>query len=55
MTGTLIQNIGEFFTGDIAAPTAPVRALLIDGGQDCRARPAAETAPTRCSMRAAAP
>jgi enamidase len=28
----LITNIGEFFTGDIAAPTARVRSLLIDGG-----------------------
>ena len=28
----IIANIGEFFTGDIAAPTAPVRSLLIEDG-----------------------
>jgi len=31
MTRTLITNIGEFFTGDIAAPTARVSSLLVDG------------------------
>src|SRR6185437_475927 len=30
---TLVQNIGEFFTGDIAAPMAAVRALLIEDGR----------------------
>ncbi len=29
---TIVANIGEFFTGDIAAPMAPVRALLIEDG-----------------------
>jgi enamidase len=29
---TIVANIGEFFTGDIAAPVAPVRALLIEDG-----------------------
>jgi enamidase len=33
MMRTLVQNIGEFFTGDIAAPTAPVQALLIENGR----------------------
>lgn len=33
MTRTLIHNIGEFFTGDLAAPTAPVRALSIANGR----------------------
>lgn len=28
----VIANIGEFFTGDIAVPTAPVRSLLIEDG-----------------------
>ncbi len=28
----IVANIGEFFTGDIAAPTASVRALLIEDG-----------------------
>ncbi len=30
---TLLKNIGEFFTGDIAAPMAPVRAVLIEDGR----------------------
>ena len=29
---TLIKNIGEFFTGDLARPTAPVTRVLIDNG-----------------------
>jgi enamidase len=32
MPSTLISNIGEFFSGDIAAPQAPVRSLLIADG-----------------------
>jgi enamidase len=28
----IIANIGEFFTGDITAPTGPVRSLLIENG-----------------------
>ena len=28
----IVANIGEFFTGDIAAPTAPVHSLLIEEG-----------------------
>ena len=47
MTGTLIQNIGEFFTGDIAAPTAPVRALLIEGGRIASLDPPQNTAADR--------
>jgi enamidase len=30
---TLVANIGEFFSGDIAAPTAPVKSLLIAEGR----------------------
>jgi len=33
MTRTLIRNIGELFTGDLAAPTAPVKSLLIADGR----------------------
>ena len=33
MTTTLINNIGEFFTGDLAAPTAAVSRLLIEEGR----------------------
>ncbi|HUK59443.1 MAG TPA: amidohydrolase family protein [Stellaceae bacterium] len=29
---TLVRNIGEFFTGDIAAPVAPVTSLLVEDG-----------------------
>jgi enamidase len=32
MTTMLIKNIGEFFTGDLARPTAPIRSLLIENG-----------------------
>ncbi|MBL8381007.1 MAG: amidohydrolase family protein [Burkholderiales bacterium] len=33
MSRTLIRGIGEFFTGDLAAPVAPVRALAIADGR----------------------
>ncbi|MDH7797621.1 MULTISPECIES: amidohydrolase family protein [unclassified Beijerinckia] len=33
MTSLLVENIGEFFTGDIAAPTADVRSLLVQDGR----------------------
>ncbi len=29
----LIQNIGEFFTGELARPTAPVKSIRIEGGR----------------------
>ena len=32
MALTLITDIGEFFTGDIAGPTASVSSLLIEDG-----------------------
>ena len=32
MTKTLIKNIGEYFTGDLAAPEAMVSSLLISAG-----------------------
>ncbi|MGH7090473.1 MAG: amidohydrolase family protein, partial [Stellaceae bacterium] len=41
---TLVSNIGEFFTGEIAAPTAPVRSLLIEGGRIAALDPPAGTA-----------
>jgi enamidase len=31
VTTLLIKNIGEFFTGDLANPQAPVKSILIDG------------------------
>ena len=45
MTRTLITGIGEFFTGDIAAPTAPVSSLLIEDGRIAALDPPPETAP----------
>lgn len=33
MARILIENIGEFFTGDLAAPSAPVSSLLIEDGR----------------------
>jgi enamidase len=41
---TIIANIGEFFTGDIVAPTARVRALLIEDGRITAFDPPDETA-----------
>ena len=43
MTATLIGNIGEFFTGDLAAPMAPVSSLLIEDGRIAALDPPAET------------
>jgi enamidase len=40
----MVANIGEFFTGDIAAPTAPVRSLLIEDGVIRQWDPPADTA-----------
>jgi enamidase len=39
----LIQNIGEFFTGDIANPMAPVKSLLIDNGKVAALDPPSDT------------
>jgi enamidase len=39
----LIQNIGEFFTGDIARPQAPVKSLLIDGSRIAALDPPPDT------------
>jgi enamidase len=39
----LIKNIGEFFTGDLAKPQAPVRSLLIDGTRIAALDPPADT------------
>ena len=44
MTRTLITNIGEFFTGDIAAPTAKVSSLLVEGERIAALDPPADTA-----------
>jgi enamidase len=43
MTRTLITNIGEFFTGDIAAPTAGVSSLLVEGERIAALDPPAGT------------
>ena len=47
MTRTLISNIGEFFTGDLASPMAPISALLIEGGRIAAFNPAADIAHDR--------
>jgi enamidase len=39
----IVANIGEFFTGDITAPTAPVRSLLIADGTIAALDPAEDT------------
>ena len=43
MTRTLITNIGEFFTGDIVAPTAKVSSLLVEGERIAALDPPADT------------
>ena len=43
MSTLLIKNIGEFFTGDIAAPQAAVTSLLIDGAKIAALDPPADT------------
>ena len=43
MSTLLIKNIGEFFTGDIARPQAPVTSLLIDGNKIAALDPPADT------------
>ncbi|MDT2020068.1 amidohydrolase family protein [Methylocella sp. CPCC 101449] len=43
MTSLLVENIGEFFTGDIAAPTADVRSLLVEDGRIAALNVAADT------------
>jgi enamidase len=40
---TIIANIGEFFTGDISAPTAPVRSLWIENGIIAALNPPGDT------------
>lgn len=40
----LVRNIGEFFTGRIDAPTAPVRALLAEDGRIASLDPPADVA-----------
>ena len=44
MTRTLITNIGELFTGDIAAPSTPVSSLLIEDGRIAALDPPADQA-----------
>ena len=39
----IVTNIGEFFTGDILAPTAAVRSLLIEDGKISTLDPPADT------------
>jgi len=43
LTRLLVENIGEFFTGDIAAPTADVRSLLVENGRIAALNVAADT------------
>ncbi len=43
MSSLLIKNIGEFFTGDIAKPVAPITSLLIDGNTIAALDPPADT------------
>ena len=42
----LIKNIGEFFTGDLARPVAPVKSMLVDDGKIAALDPAEEKADT---------
>jgi enamidase len=39
----IVTNIGEFFTGELRAPSAPVRSLLIEDGIIRELNPAADT------------
>ena len=43
MSTLLFKNIGEFFTGDIARPQAPVTSLLVDGSKIAALDPPADT------------
>jgi enamidase len=43
VTTLLIENIGEFFTGDLANPQAPVRSILIESGRIAALDPPAST------------
>ena len=43
---TLIKNIGEFFTGDLARPVAPVKSILIDDGKITALDPPSDQADT---------
>ncbi len=43
MSALLVQNIGEFFTGDIAAPTARVTSLLVEKGRIAALNPPTDT------------
>ena len=44
MPTTLIGNIGEFFTGDLDSPTAPVSSLMIEDGRIAAFDPAPDAA-----------
>ena len=43
MARTLITNIGEFFTGDLADPVGDVTSLLVEGDRIAELNPAADT------------
>jgi enamidase len=43
MSSILINNIGEFFTGDLARPTVPVSSLLIADGRIAALDPSPDT------------
>jgi len=42
MKTMLIKNIGEFFTGDLERPMAPVKSLLIENGRIAALDPPAD-------------
>ena len=47
MNSILISNIGEFFTGDLARPVAPVSSLLIENGRIASLDPAPQIKPDK--------
>ena len=47
MPRVLIENIGEFFTGDLAAPASAVHSLLIEDGRIAAFDPAS---PGECEV-----
>ena len=49
----LIQNIGEFFTGELAQPTAPVRSIRIENGRITALDPEGDRASTDTVLDAA--
>ena len=51
----LIKNIGEFFTGDLGQPVAPIKSILVADGKIAALDPPDDKPrPTRCSTQPAA-